>query len=250
MHSFGSPRVISTTWEIIWKSFQACPFQNLVNEILRDLVLLTFKGPNSSIVLSLIMFFSVSLKSSKQFFLPLDVFWQDLIFQKTLRDHLVLSILPPWTKRVKITNLIFISNRQSWNLSGWSVNNECSDAGRWEKLGVQSSKGWSESVPPVVIGLTNLPNIGGASGPLAFPVPASLEWHQFLEINKFVLSQFIFVTFNWNFQSAQMISSVSRKSSSRSGVAGDRTAQGIVFQAVAETWDCCGTFARNPNHLW
>ena len=50
-----------------------------------------------------------------------------------------------------------------------------SDAGRWKTLGVPVVIGGDNLPSPVQIGLTDLPNIGRASGPLATPVPASLN---------------------------------------------------------------------------
>ena len=51
-----------------------------------------------------------------------------------------------------------------------------SDAGRWKALGVPVVIGGDNLPSPVGIGLTDLPNIGGAMGPLAPPVPASLTY--------------------------------------------------------------------------
>ena len=53
------------------------------------------------------------------------------------------------------------------------------DAGRWNFLGVPAVKGGQSMPPPLVgIGLTDLPNIGGAIGPagppgsgIAVPIP-------------------------------------------------------------------------------
>ena len=50
----------------------------------------------------------------------------------------------------------------------------CSDAGRWKTLGGPVVMVGIICPPPVWIGLTDLPNIGGPVAPLAPPVPASL----------------------------------------------------------------------------
>ena len=50
-----------------------------------------------------------------------------------------------------------------------------SGAGRWKTLGVPVVIGGDNLPSPVQIGLTDLPNIGGASGPPGPPVPAPLK---------------------------------------------------------------------------
>ena len=57
----------------------------------------------------------------------------------------------------------------------YAITLQCSDAGRWKTLGVPAVIGGDNLPSPDGKGLTDLPNIGGTSGPPGPPVPASLS---------------------------------------------------------------------------
>ena len=56
-----------------------------------------------------------------------------------------------------------------------ALKDRSSDAGRWKTLGVPVVIGGDNLPSPVQIGLTDLPNIGGASGPPGPPGSGSLS---------------------------------------------------------------------------